>query len=66
MFKDASIEEINSTMQNAWTAFHLYRKISLKERANFLRVIAIELENCGDVLIALSKVMEAVQWRLIN
>ncbi len=54
MFKDASSKEINSTMQNAWTAFHLYRKISLKERTNFLRVIAIELENCGDALIQMA------------
>lgn len=54
MFRDASIEEINSTMQNAWVAFHLYRKVSLTERANFLRAIAIELENCGDALIQMA------------
>ncbi len=54
MFKDASIEEINSAMQNAWSAFHLYRNISLKKRANFLQTIAIELENCGDELIQMA------------
>ena len=54
MFKDASIEEINSAMQNAWAAFHFYKKISLKERANFLHAIAIELENCGDELIQMA------------
>jgi NADP-dependent aldehyde dehydrogenase len=54
MFKDASIEEINSAMQNAWSAFHQYRNISLKKRASFLRVIAIELESCGDALIQMA------------
>lgn len=38
-------------MNEAWNAFHVYRKLSLKQRADFMRNIAIELENCGDVLI---------------
>lgn len=54
MFKDASIEEINSAIQNAWSSFHIYRNISLKKRANFLQAIAIELENCGDELIQIA------------
>lgn len=38
-------------MRNAWTAFHIYRKFSLKQRAGFMRAIAVELEACGDELI---------------
>ena len=51
MFKDATINEIDVLMQQAWTAFHVYRKMSLKQRADFMRTIAIELEACGDELI---------------
>jgi len=51
MFKDSTPEEINSIMQNAWKAFHEYRKLSLKDRANFMKAIAVELEACGDALI---------------
>ena len=32
-------------MQEAWKAFHVYRKMNLKQRANFMRAIAFELEN---------------------
>ncbi|HJW28051.1 MAG TPA: aldehyde dehydrogenase (NADP(+)), partial [Saprospiraceae bacterium] len=38
-------------MQQAWSAFHTYRKLSLKRRAGFMRAIAAELEDCGDELI---------------
>ena len=51
MFKDATINEINEVMQFSWAAFHVYRKMSLKQRADFMRAIAIELEACGDELI---------------
>jgi alpha-ketoglutaric semialdehyde dehydrogenase len=51
MFKDATINEINEVMQLSWAAFHVYRKMSLKQRADFMRAIAIELEACGDELI---------------
>src|SRR6187399_538357 len=51
MFKDATINEINEMMQQSWTAFHVYRKMSLKQRADFMRTIAVELEACGDELI---------------
>ena len=51
MFKDATTGEINEVMQQSWTAFHVYRKMSLKQRADFMRTIAIELEVCGDELI---------------
>lgn len=50
-FTDATIPEINTAMQDAWSAFHIYRKMSLKKRAAFMKAIAVELENCGDELI---------------
>ncbi len=50
-YKDFSAEEIDVVMQQAWNAFHIYRKFSLKQRAAFMRAIAVELENCGDALI---------------
>jgi 2,5-dioxopentanoate dehydrogenase len=51
MFTDTTNAEINSLMHEAWTAFHIYRKLPLKQRADFMRVIALELEACGDALI---------------
>jgi 2,5-dioxopentanoate dehydrogenase len=48
---DTPLHEIDTYMQEAWKAFHIYRKKSLKERAAFMRSIAVELENCGDTLI---------------
>src|SRR5689334_14641753 len=51
MFKDASSHEIDQVLNTAWQAFHQYRKCSLKERAQFMRSIATELENAGDELI---------------
>src|SRR5258706_1492597 len=51
MFKDATADEIDVIMQQAWKAFHEYRKYSLKQRADFMRAIALELEDAGDELI---------------
>src|SRR5436190_10038967 len=51
MFVDATIEEIDVVMNDAWNAFRIYRKMSLKQRASFMRAIATELEECGDELI---------------
>ena len=50
-FQDATINEIDDVMQQAWKAFHVYRKMSLKQRADFMRAIAKEIENLGDVLL---------------
>ncbi len=50
-YKDSTTEEIETVMQDAWKAFHVYRKFSLKQRADLMRAIAVELENCGDALI---------------
>ncbi len=48
---DTSIQEINEIMSASWKAFHVYRKLSLKQRAGFMRAIAKELESAGDELI---------------
>ncbi len=50
-YKDATAAEIDKIMQQAWAAFHQYRKLSLKQRADFMRAIAVELENTGAALI---------------
>lgn len=51
MFNESTSSEIETIMQHAWNAFHVYRKFSLKQRAAFMKAIAVELENCGDALI---------------
>lgn len=51
MFKDATVAEINIVMEKAWKAFHAYRKLSLKQRADFMRAIAAGLDNAPDDLI---------------
>ncbi|MBN8685583.1 MAG: aldehyde dehydrogenase (NADP(+)) [Chitinophagales bacterium] len=51
MTTDATIQEINEVMSASWKAFHAYRKLSLKQRAGFMRAIAKELEAAGDELI---------------
>lgn len=53
-FEDATIEEINDVMKQAWSAFYEYRKLSLKERADFMRSIAIEIEALGDELLQIA------------
>jgi 2,5-dioxopentanoate dehydrogenase len=50
-FKDASAEDIDKAVQQAWQAFHIYRNYTLKQRADFMRAIAVEMEAAGDALI---------------
>jgi 2,5-dioxopentanoate dehydrogenase len=45
---------IDETMLHAWEAFLEYRKLSFAQRANFLRTIAQNLEDCGDELYAIA------------
>ena len=54
MFKDASLEEINNVMNESWKAFHQFRKISLKQRAVFMRAIGVELNNTRDNLVQIA------------
>jgi alpha-ketoglutaric semialdehyde dehydrogenase len=50
-FQDATIAEIDRVMQSAWQAFQVYRKTTLKQRADLMRAIAAALEIAGDELI---------------
>lgn len=54
MFTDNTTAEIDETIQQAWDAFTIYRNYSLAKRANFLRAIATELENCSDELFTIT------------
>ncbi len=51
MFRDATPGEIGSVMEKAWKAFPVYRQSSLKQRADFMRTIATEMEALGDALL---------------
>src|SRR5688572_3566169 len=51
MAVESTIQEINAAMEAAWKAFHHYRKLSLKDRAFFMRTIATEIEALGDELL---------------
>ena len=54
MFTDATTKEIEEVMNEAWNAFHVYRKMPLKQRADLMRAIAVELESCGDEIIRIA------------
>jgi 2,5-dioxopentanoate dehydrogenase len=51
MYKDTPVEEIDDILQRSWVAFHRYKKLSIRQRADFMRAIAHALENSGDELI---------------
>src|SRR5258705_4421029 len=53
-YTDATQEEIDIVMQEAWNAFHLYRKLTLKQRAGFMRAIAKEVEQLGDEVLKIA------------
>jgi NADP-dependent aldehyde dehydrogenase len=50
-FDDVKLAEIDGIFDHSWQAFHAYRKLSLKERAGFIREIAKEIEALGDELL---------------
>ncbi len=54
MFKDATPEEIDKVMNDAWRAFHLYRKMPLTVRAQFMNTIAGELQTRSEDLVAMA------------
>lgn len=54
MYEDATIQEINEAAERSWAAFQFYRKFSLKQRADFMRNVARELENLGDELMLIA------------
>jgi 2,5-dioxopentanoate dehydrogenase len=53
-YTDIDTLELEVVMQEAWSAFHAYRKLSLKQRGAFMRAIAAEIENLGDELLKIT------------
>lgn len=51
MIKESTPQEIDKVLVKAVDAFHEYKKYSLKQRADFMRAIAIEIDALGDQLI---------------
>lgn len=51
MYKDTTIAELDQVIANSVKAFHQYKNCSLKQRADFMRAIAAEIEALGDELI---------------
>ena len=51
MFEDTPVKEIDEVMQKAWIAFHQFRKLSIKQRAGFMRAIAEKLQNSSEDLV---------------
>lgn len=51
MYKNTSTAEIDECLAKSVQAFHQYKKFSLKQRADFMRTIALEIEALGDELI---------------
>jgi len=54
MYKDTTIEELDKLMLNSWAAFHSYRKLGLKQRADFMREIAHQLQISEKELIPIA------------
>ncbi len=66
-FADATAQGIDSALNKAWRAFHAYRKLPLKKRAEFMRAIGEEMENLGDALLTVaSKETNLPETRLRN
>jgi alpha-ketoglutaric semialdehyde dehydrogenase len=53
-YTDATPKEVDSAMQRSWQAFRMYRKKTLKERADFMRAIARGLEAKSAELVAIA------------
>lgn len=52
MYKDTTFEEIDAVLNKATAAFNLYKRYSLKQRADFMRAIAVEIDALGDALLS--------------
>jgi len=51
MYKDTSTAEIDQLLAKSVQAYHQYKHFSLKQRADFMRTIAKEIEALGDELL---------------
>jgi len=52
LFPDSSLEEVDASLTLSQKAFNSYKQLPGKQRANFLRAIAEEIEALGQALIA--------------
>src|SRR5215831_11705505 len=50
-FEGATADQVNQALESAESAFHIYRRLSSEQRANFLEKIADEIVALGDDLI---------------
>lgn len=51
MFKDFTQEEVSEAMKASWHAWQVFRKLSLKKRADFMRNISVQLEEMREALV---------------
>lgn len=54
VFNDVTPEEIDRIMEQSWFAFEAYRTYSLKQRVDFMRTIAAELETINEALVSVA------------
>ncbi len=54
MFQDSTTDEINKIMKSAGEAFGVYKKCTLKQRAGFMRTVALQIERIGDELLTVA------------
>jgi 2,5-dioxopentanoate dehydrogenase len=66
-FTDASFEQINLALNEAWEAFHQYKLLPLSKRAEFMRAIADEIMALGDPLVHIAaKETHLTKERLVS
>lgn len=53
-FADATLEQVNEALQQAQLAFEQYKKLTVTERAHFLKTVAAEIEIVATDLIAIA------------
>src|SRR5678810_861044 len=53
-FKDATLNEVDNALQRSWEAFKQYRKLNLRERAQFMKEVAKEMEAASSELVAIA------------
>jgi len=56
MFSNATATEIDDALNQSWQAFHEYRKFSLRQRADFMKAIAQEIQAAMDTLLTTAMV----------
>ena len=65
-FQDASVQEIDAIMNEAWQAFGAFRRTTLKQRADLMRAIARELEAADIVITTAMRETNLPEARLRN